>query len=262
MSSNDQSLLRILCFHGAGSSGAIFRAQGRKLFRALHKEFRFIFLDAPFPSLAGPGMRPTYEDSGPFYHWQCDDLAAENFDITEEEVQQEREQVRQYLESQLRLEDGAPFVGILGFSQGVRVASGLLHYLERKRQEGCLDLPEMKFAVINSGTYPPLFLDGDAVNLDESAEGSSTKSTDSTETATSAGSRKNRRLNVPSIHPHGSHDPWRPESEKLLADYYDTGLSTVIEYTGGHQVPVMDKDTKNVVTAIRQLAAKASIETP
>lgn len=256
MSSKDQSLPRILCFHGAGSSGAIYRAQGRKIFRALQKEFRFVFLDAPFPSRAGPGMRPTYEDSGPFFRWQCDESAAANFDITEEEVRQEREQVRQCLDVQLRNVDGAPFVGILAFSQGARVATGLLYYLDKRRRKGSSDLPEMMFAVINSGTYPPLFLEEDSAALEESAQNSSVEPLHAMKTPETPDSGSKRKPNVPSIHLHGTHDPWRPESQKLLADFYETESAAIIEYTGGHQVPVMDKDTQKVVDAIRQLAIK------
>lgn len=141
MSTNGHLLPKILCIHGAGSSGAIFRVQGRKIFQALRGEFQFVFVDAPFRSTAGPGMRPVYEDSGPFCRWQCDISAAVAFDITEDEIQEEREKVRQYLESQLRSQDGVPFVGVMAFSQGARVATGLLLYLEKKRREGCSELP-------------------------------------------------------------------------------------------------------------------------
>lgn len=237
---------RILCFHGAGSSGAIFRAQGRKIFRALQPEFRFVFLNAPFPSVAGPGMRPTYEGSGPFFRWNCDDSATANFDITDEEVQQERAQTLQYLSDQLCVDDGAPFVGIMAFSQGARVATGLLCHLEKLKRKGSSDMPDIKFAVINSGTYPPLLLDSDADVLNNSVE--------ERLLSDGGGRSEGKRLLLPSIHLQGSQDPWRPESERLLEDFFTKEQATVIEFTGGHQVPVSDNDTAKIVEAIRRLA--------
>jgi hypothetical protein len=47
-----------------------------------------------------------------------------------------------------------------------------------------------------------------------------------------------------------THDPRRPESEKFLAYYYNTG---------GHQVPDIKKDIQNVVTISWQLATKRLI---
>lgn len=249
MSSCDpyKPLPRLICLHGAGSSGAIFQVQGRKLFRALDKDFRFVFLDAPFPSVAGPGMRPVFEDSGPFYRWQCDESAADNFDITEDEVREEKERVRRYLLDALRLyhkpEDGTPVVGLVAFSQGARVATGLLSFVEKRLLKGCLQgLPHIKFAVIISATYPPLFLDDDDDMVAKDGVDSVTGKA---------------LCRIPSLHLHGSRDPWRSESKKLLKQNYDIGGATVVEFTGGHAVPTREQDVKEVVAAFRQLAAVA-----
>lgn len=232
-----ETLPKVLCIHGAGSSGAIFRVQGRKIFSALRNEFQFVFVDAPFQSTAGPGMRPVFENSGPFYRWQCDMSASEAFDITEDEVKEESVKVRTYLENQLLKQDGGPFVGVMAFSQGARVATGLLMYLEKKRREGRTDFPDMKFAIVNSATYPPLYFD-DGITASPG------------------------RLMIPSLHLQGSSDPWKPESEKMRQEFFSQASSTVIEFTGQHQVPIAQKDTDKVVTATRQLAAKALVEKP
>jgi hypothetical protein len=65
-----------------------------------------------------------------------------------------------------------------------------------------------------------------------------------------------KAVSIPSIHLHGSQDPWRSESEMLAADFFDEHSSTIIEYTGGHQVPIQEKDTSRIVLAIRRLAAE------
>jgi hypothetical protein len=161
--------------------------------------------------------------------------ASEAFDITEDEVKEETEKVRLFMESLLLKKDGGLFVGVMAFSQGARVAAGLLMFLEKKRREGCTDFPEMKFAIVNSATYPPLYFDSG--------------------TAASPG-----KLSIPSLHLQGSSDPWKPESERMRDEFFDPASSTVIEFTGQHQVPVAQKDTDKVVNAIRQMAMEALVE--
>lgn len=248
LSNNHKPLPRVICLHGAGSSGAILQAQGRKIFRVLSENFQFIFLDAPFPSSPGPGMLPVFKDSGPFYRWQCDESATKNFDITREEVHQERNRVREYLvENLLRYHEpgsGTPVVGLFAFSQGARVATGLLNYVEERRRHGMdvltEEFPHFRFAIINCATYPPLFLE------DKSSW------TQAEHDISSAGKAI---VECPSLHLHGSYDPWRPESEGLLEDFYDTRLSTKIEFKGGHAVPIRDEDTKEIVATFYQLAS-------
>ena len=59
---------RILCLHGGGVTGEIFRAQARSLIKYL-PTFRLVFADAPFYCAPGPGIVPVYEDWGPFRRW-------------------------------------------------------------------------------------------------------------------------------------------------------------------------------------------------
>lgn len=211
-------------------------------------------------------MRPVYEDSGPFWRWQCDMLAAEAFDITEDEVLAERDEVRETVLRMLRntnVGDGGEFVGVMAFSQGARVVTGLLLYIEKMRREGRLaklGLPELKFAVINSATYPPLFLDSETESWVTGGKLIET-SPNASETALSAGEtwlppNKKAKVIIPTLHLHGSTDPWRPESEKMKVEFFTESESTIIEYTGGHQVPVREQDTSKIIIAMRNLAAQ------
>jgi predicted esterase len=246
-------LPRILCLHGAGSSGSIFWVQTRKIRQALKNEFDFVFLDAPFPSAAGPGMFPVYHESGPFFRWHCDRSSADYFDITEAEVKQEQEAVRQLLLSRLHDNGGnsdvASFVGIMAFSQGARVATGLLlHLLEA---EGLRLLPKLQFAVICCGTYPPLIVH-DAPSPEKELGQKELVGGEKRITATDG-----KKVTIASLHLHGSRDPWRPESERLQEECFDKSTSTVITFSGSHQIPAQDGDVAEVVQAMRQLALKA-----
>ncbi|KAH8896317.1 hypothetical protein GQ53DRAFT_838510 [Thozetella sp. PMI_491] len=257
-----QPLPKILCLHGAGSSGAIFQAQCRKITRSLRNELEFVYVDAPFASKAGPGMWPVYSDSGPFFRWHCDEAATEGFDITDAEVRTEREKVRSMFESIFAESKDAPFIGVMAFSQGARVATGLLQYLEKMSREGCQGWPDMKFAILCSGTYPPLLIDEDA-NTAATGEGGSVVDEQDLPASEAVGDDtvntvESRKLRIPSIHLHGTRDPWKTESERLAQDCYAEESSTVIQFAGGHQIPPQDIDVARVSGEILRQLLKAS----
>jgi pimeloyl-ACP methyl ester carboxylesterase len=47
--------MKILCLHGAGSSGAILERQMSSLRRELDPSFELVFVDGPFECGRGPG---------------------------------------------------------------------------------------------------------------------------------------------------------------------------------------------------------------
>ncbi|KAL8724354.1 MAG: hypothetical protein Q9181_006865, partial [Wetmoreana brouardii] len=111
----------LLCLHGGGTSAYIFNIQTRRLQRALAKHFRFVFVDAPFECPAGPGVLPFFEGLGPYRRWI-------------DENGSDEDKVRPLIRKTIA-EDGGNFVGVLGFSQGARLALGLLHEKEEKRPD-------------------------------------------------------------------------------------------------------------------------------
>jgi pimeloyl-ACP methyl ester carboxylesterase len=146
----EKKLPTIICIHGHGTNGAIFRLQAARIVQALRDKFRFVFVDAPFTSLPGPGVVPVFSDFKPFLRWHCDENALGKFDITAEELEEERRGARELLAGVMTANagDGDGVVGVMAFSQGTRVATGLL-----------LD-PELgqsiKFAIMICGTFPSL----------------------------------------------------------------------------------------------------------
>lgn len=43
--------------------------QCARLENALSKDFKFVYFDAPFKGIAGPGVLPAFRDQGPFRSW-------------------------------------------------------------------------------------------------------------------------------------------------------------------------------------------------
>ena len=70
--------------------------------KPLHLVFQFVFLDAPFESLPGPGVGSFFNSLKPFFRWHCDQRAVDTFDIDADEVECERETVRRALLMRLK----------------------------------------------------------------------------------------------------------------------------------------------------------------
>ncbi|KAK3292395.1 uncharacterized protein B0H64DRAFT_376936 [Chaetomium fimeti] len=93
----EPQLPTILCIHGHGTNVAILRLQASRIVHALSDKFRFVFVDAPFTSLPGPGVVPVFSDFKPFLRWHCDENTVHKFDITPEELEEERRRARELL---------------------------------------------------------------------------------------------------------------------------------------------------------------------
>ncbi|KAH7340070.1 serine hydrolase FSH, partial [Pyrenochaeta sp. MPI-SDFR-AT-0127] len=216
----------VLCLHGAGTNSKIFQMQTRTLIDALQTNFRFVFVDAPFESRPGPGVIPLFANNKPYLWWHCDENAAEQFDITVAQVRERRLQVRGLLASRLQEEN---VVGIMAFSQGTRVATGL-----------CLDSElgsRIKFAILIAATFPALPVEDDLGRLSKYLD-------------VKADVAMAKRLRIPSVHVQGSVDPWAAEGDCLRRIYYDDEKAVKITFKGGHTVPVVKREVSQVVKAV------------
>lgn len=230
-----QQLPTILCLHGAGTNGRIFRLQARMLVRNLASRFHFLFLDAPFESLPGPGCMPTYAGMQPYLWWHCDESSADHFDVSVDEVRRRRQEVRKLLCDKLQ---DTNVVGIMAFSQGARVATGI-----------CLDDQlgrHIKFIVLIAATFPALPVNADDVLCQES---SSTIVTPAANADLGTPTR-NRYITIPSVHVQGALDPWLPEGKQLRSSYFAESEAEVVVFSGAHTVPVKRQDVDNVVKTV------------
>ncbi|KAI6300525.1 hypothetical protein PoMZ_02611 [Pyricularia oryzae] len=112
----------ILCLHGGGTSGSIFRMQLAKIRLQLKDEFEFVFMDAPYPADAGPGILPIFAAAAPFFGWFGGSSA--DIDGRLETINTSvRAAIEGWAASRTTL---ATIVGILAFSEGALAASMLL----------------------------------------------------------------------------------------------------------------------------------------
>lgn len=230
MTSNDTLLPRILCFHGGGTSALIFSFQTRKLQHALRSHFHLVFVNAPVESEPGPGVVPVFESAGPFFQW-----------IARNEEDDGR--VRLILQRELHKQDGGPVVGVLGFSQGTRVAAGLLQEQELTHAVA----PNLRFGVFLNGAYPPM----------RQLSNPSTVFPPTTYSIVSDwDDRHEARIHLPSVHVHGKSDVYLKRGQ-LLARCFDPSTATILEFENGHHLPVSDDDTKTLADEILRIYRNA-----
>ncbi|KAK2042690.1 hypothetical protein LZ31DRAFT_555888 [Colletotrichum somersetense] len=240
-SGSDLTLPRILCLHGGGTNARIFGAQCRALRRQLGPSFRLVFADAPFPSPAGPDVTSVYGDSewGPFRSWFPAHAATTPATLDEHAIAS----LDAWLASAIRDDDGlgatGKLIGLLGFSQGAKVAGSLLLRCQRQRRhasssssngDGCPRLTDVCFAVLLAGRAPLLSMD-----------------------ATSSDAHPDV-LTLPTVHVHGLNDAGLSLHRDLLHRCCDAGTARLVEWDGDHRVPIKTGDVAAVVAEVLAVA--------
>ncbi|KAI1817018.1 serine hydrolase FSH [Poronia punctata] len=260
---------RILCLHGGGTNARIFRAQCRTLSRALEPHFRLAYAEAPYPSKAGPDVLAVYASEGPFKRWlpwlpehvaqvradeelKADQAAARHIDAS----------LRRAMEADDAAGADGPWVAVLGFSQGAKLAASMLHRQQsraQRRATGQLRDGEDKFDVLYDGWKFAVVLAGRApiVNLEPEIPKSPmlARPTQLEIHIPDEGPEDGTHiLRLPSIHLHGLADPGLNLHRQLYEKYMDPKCTTVLEWDGNHRVVLKTTDVQPLVDAIFQMA--------
>ncbi|KAI1098447.1 serine hydrolase FSH [Jackrogersella minutella] len=246
-------LPRILCLHGGGSNSRVFRAQCRIIRAQLQPYFRLVFADAPFLSQPGSDIEPVYAEWGPFRSWlrprtklgtgvlspNTDEIVIKSIDHCIEAAMQEDN----------KSGAGGKWVGLLGFSQGAKMAASLLLRQQMQNDEDDTQSSHeiqiqtknisYRFAVLFSGGAPLVSMMPGMV------------ATPANELANS-----NILLQLPTIHIHGLQDAGISMHRDLLHQCCKEGSTRLIEWDGDHRVPIKTKDVAAVVAEIISIAGK------
>lgn len=259
-------LPRILCLHGGGVTAEIFRTQSRAIIAQLTPYFRLVFADGPFLCNAGPGMIPVYADYGPYRRWLR--WLPEHQAMEDEDTIYEIEyQMRSAMEADTMLGADGEWVGLLGFSQGAKLAASVLYESQLRNEVAVKNSSDgmyggweeenvegfgggkWRFAVLLAGRAP-------LVSLSKLSAGSKTMVMPGN---LSEGFKfdveENKNiLKLPAVHVHGTKDAGLHLHRKLLETYCDPASSTVVEWEGDHRIPLKSFDVKKVVDATLQVA--------
>ncbi|KAL2813216.1 serine hydrolase FSH [Aspergillus cavernicola] len=245
-------LPRILCLHGGGTNANIFYAQCRILREGLGGIFRLCFADAPFFSEPGPDVTQVYRHRGPFRRWLR--FKREHGPLDADAIVGA---IDAALEAAIRADDekGATgeWVGLLGFSQGAKMCASLLF---RQQVQGASNNAPIRFrfAVLLAGRGPLVSLVPDRVmapSLVDAAHLGFQVWVD----------RRSQEhvLRLPTIHVHGMQDGGLPLHRAMLEDYCDQRYARMVQWDGGHRVPVKTKVVKAIVHEIVTVARESGI---
>ncbi|KAI2632985.1 serine hydrolase FSH [Hypomontagnella submonticulosa] len=242
---------RILCLHGGGVNSRIFRIACRVLESQLADCARLVYADAPFFAPPGPLITGSFTEWGPFRSWLPPALGVgpgkgqgvERIDEDPTDVELVVEKIEQSLRSAMEGDDRAggagPWVALLGFSQGAKIAASLIL---RQEHEPVLStsLPAFHFGVLIAGPAPLVWLLSSPDH--PMPQRSSPKSI----------------LRTPTIHVHGTHDSVLSSPHEWIYQSCSPDSRKLLEWDGDHFVPTRTEDVAAVVVMITELLNKYS----
>ncbi|KAJ4374410.1 hypothetical protein N0V86_007275 [Didymella sp. IMI 355093] len=234
----------LLAFHGSGSNATIHTVQLARLNRVLKDHFTIEYLDAPFPSPAGPGILPFFDGCGPFARWlpPSEKVTIEIMKAGTSTRELSKEVERLVRDAVNRITtNGGRVVGLIGFSQGTKVVAGLLRGAQIRRELGARGedwLDSFHFALSVCGSYPPPLLPPSVLKLPEVAS----KSEEQREELRGA------KIEAPVLHVLGEQDEWNWAGEGLVAGHYEVGegKSVVKRWDMGHHYPQKPEESEEM----------------
>ncbi|EME47374.1 hypothetical protein DOTSEDRAFT_145976, partial [Dothistroma septosporum NZE10] len=243
---------RLLCFHGGGTNSKIFKVQCRGLEKALRETFRFVYVEAPYISYPGPDVVQVYKHMAPFKGWlrwrDEDELRS-----SPEAVERINAAIKIAIDEDDKEGATGEFVGVLGFSQGAKLAASILYTQQQLREvmHERSGWPPFRFGILLAGRTPMVWLnadyDGPIGTVDAAAV--STAPTDHLPPMLDS-----QKLSVPTLHVHGMQDPGLPLHRKFLHNCCDSSSTTLLEWDGSHRIPFKHADVDQLVQEILKLA--------
>mmetsp|Transcript_22062 Transcript_22062/g.37356 ORF Transcript_22062/g.37356 Transcript_22062/m.37356 type:complete len:246 (+) Transcript_22062:19-756(+) len=190
---------RILCLHGMRTSGLILSRQMASL--KYHVQADFVYVDAPFPASGPPqDVVAQFYPNLPYFEWLSG--------VPEEGLN--------WLLEYLSNKENGSFDGILGFSQGARMAARVVmslsnsctDFIATPLQQEIISLQHnLKFFIFVGGVSAMHHLPTDFTPL-----------------------------GVPTLHIMGANDPFIEQSRKLTT-FFDSHTSTLLNHGEGHNIP-------------------------
>lgn len=148
--------LKIACFHGGGSNRRIFAAQCERLQTWLRNEFELVFFDAPFERTAGPGVLPYFQSYAPFKSWFTTDELGQPIPDGSGYDDACSNGIERALAMMAQKAPMSQWVGVMGFSQGTRVAAGLLLDQQCREEMGMSIRTNFRFGILCMGSAAPM----------------------------------------------------------------------------------------------------------
>lgn len=207
-----------------------------------------MFADAPFLAQPGPDVTSVYAKWGPFRSWLRPGSGPARGYAAVKADAADLERISECIDAAVHEDNRAgatgDIIGLLGFSQGAKLAASLL--LEQQKQNemskrqvsegsyahGQMVETDFRFAVLLAGRGPLL-----PINLHE-------------RDLWRAWSTDSGILRLPTIHVHGLRDTAVSLHRELLYQCCEQDSTRLIEWNGDHRVPIKSKDINAIVFEI------------
>lgn len=259
MGGEDLSLPRILCLHGASVNAQVFRIQCRAIIASLKDKFRFVFADAPAEAPADETVVAVFGEFAPFYRWLRWKPEHQEMD-----AQTASRNIVNQLKKAMDEDRGTgEWVGLLAFSQGGVVAASLLWSQEHIEDEAKRPLPgvHFRFAVVISSPGPVFFIDESGTLPKPRHLPSANERVDLfLDWPEEGASDESHIIKTPMLHVHGLQDPALLSHRRLYKLYSKNGTAKLMEWDGGHRLPIKTNDVERLVSGIRALAEQVGLE--
>lgn len=257
-------LPRILCLHGGGTNARIFRMQCRGLERALKSKFRLVYAEAPFVAQPGSDVTSVYRKHGPFKAWLR--ITSADPERTDQEIIENINLAitKAIFNDNLQGATG-DWAGLLGFSQGAKVAASILYAQQTLSHYFCEDVsvwPLFRFGVLMAGRGPLVWMLPNMSNCSTSSIPAGLVRASCPSILTNQPKPAECRqhvLQIPTVHIHGLRDPGLSLHRQLYDAHFQQRSASVLEWEGDHRLPIKSKDVEAVVDQICLLAREVGI---
>lgn len=262
-----RNLPRILCLHGGGVNGSIFKAQSRSLIRHLEHSFRLVWAEAPFFCDPHADVIDVYGSYAPFRRWLR--WLPEHAEVDAETcIEEMGYAMRISMEDDDREGGTGEWVGLMGFSQGAKLSASILLEQQareakakregRKTEVGFTEVQDLhwRFAILLAGRAPLSNLNPEVltcpalVGAGDMSEGF--------QFCKEVG--EDSILRMPTLHVHGTADAGLHLHRKLLHEYCSQVSTQLVEWDGTHRIPLKSKDVDKVVGGIYDIAERTGVK--
>jgi len=223
--------------------------QSRALISHLSPYFRLVFADGPFFCDPGPGIVPVYQDHGPFRRWLR--WLPEHAPIDDDSAVSEIA----YAIDRCKGDDEGTgvWVGLMGFSQGAKLAASLLYEQQVRAERGLAAETEYKFAVLLAGRHP-------LVSLSDLSRSPALVNPGQLSEGFDYPGESEHVLRLPTIHVHGLSDAGLHLHRRLRDQYCDAAAVTLVEWDGAHRVPLKKTDVDRICEQIYRVAREQGVK--
>ena len=242
---------RLLCLHGGGVTGQIFECQMRELIKSLGPHFRLVFADGPWISEMHDDLKPIYSHMGPCRRWGCWKPSHPSLDHSSAVRQVERSLTK----AMVKDEGSGEWVGLIGFSQGAKLAFSILLENQLRLQKdghaaGFAGV-HWQFGVIMAGRGPPYNLSHSHKNPQHYSSLSGLSPVCESDLCSLPFSNK---LETPTLHVHGLLDGGLDMHRHLLKHFTSPAKSRLIQWYGAHRIPIRSTDVTEITEGILEMA--------